>query len=206
MGGSASSGLTWKERSSAKKHGWGSCHSLGLVLDCDIAIQNLDESREACAVLSNCMKHHAALSDKVVIAAIAALKQIQPARFEVLSHRTGLIGLAISSCLAFMVDRTLNSRMRTETEQLLFQTVPILSVTDARNLLRETTSSHLEWLYDWMLNNNMNAEPYEKFAIACGQMDDWDSNVGLEQRFASRAAWSYREGNAQENHLDDDEL
>jgi hypothetical protein len=206
MGGSASSGLTWKERSSAKKYGWGSCHSLGLVLDCDMAIHNLDESRAACSVLSNCINRHSALSDKIVIAAIAALKQIEPTRFEVLSHRTGLIGLAISSCLELMVDQNLNSRIRTEMEQLLLRMVPILSVTDARNLLHDITSSHLEWLYDWMVNNNINAEPYEKFAIVFGQMDDWDSNVSLEQRFASRAAWSYREDNTHEKCLDDDEL
>lgn len=206
MGGSTSSGLTWKERSSAKKHGWGSCHSLGLVLDCAIAIYNQDASRAACAVLSNCINHKPALSDKIVIAAIAALKQIEPSRFEVLSHRNGLIGLVISSCIELMVDPNVNSRIRIETEQLLLRTVPILSVTDARNFLHAITSSHLEWLYDWMVNNNMNAEPYEKFAIVFGQMHDWDSNVSLEQRFASRAAWSYREGNDDDKYLDDDEL
>lgn len=210
MGGNASSKLTWKERSSAKKHGWGSCHSLGLLLGCDVAIQNLDESREACAALINCIKQHTALSEKIVLAANAALKRLEPTHLESLSRRTGLVGLALSCCLELMVDRSVNSRVKTEVEQLMLCTVPILSVLDACAVLQseDITSSHLEWLYNWMLKNNLNAEAYEQFAMAFDQTDHWDSNVSLEQRFASRAAWGYREGTHESANevRDEDEL
>lgn len=206
MGGRDSSGLTWKQRSSAKKHGWGCCHSLGLALDCDVAMKNLDESRAGCRALKACLEQYTAVTEKTVMASIAAFLRLDKTQLEAFSRGTGIVGMIVSCCLTLMSDRNVSSRIRTEVERLLRHTVPILSVFDVCLILRAevTTSSHLEWLYDWMLSNNMNAEPYEKFAIAFDHTNDWDSNVGLEQRFASRASWGYREesGDAE----DEDEI
>jgi hypothetical protein len=206
MGGRDSSGLTWKQRSSAKKHGWGCCHSLGLALACDVAINNLDESRAGCRALQACLEQNAAVTEKTVMASIAAFLRLETYHLEAFSRGTGLVGMVVSCCLTLISDRSASSRIRTEVERLLLHTVPILSVFDVCLILRAeaTNSSHLEWLYDWMLSNDMNAEPYEKFAIAFDHTNDWDSNIGLEQRFASRAAWGYREESADAE--DEDEI
>lgn len=206
ISGSDSSGLTWNQRSSAKKHGWGSCHSLGLVLECDVSIKNLDESRAGCAALKACLEQHAGLTDKTVVAALAALQRLETHHLETFSRGTGLVGMVVACCLSLESDRSVGTRIRTEVERLLLRTVPILSVLDVCLILRAeaTELSHLEWLYDWMLSNNMNAEPYEKFAIAFDQTNNWDSNVCLEQRFASRAAWGYRKESGDSG--DEDEI
>eukprot|EP00536_Pseudo-nitzschia_multiseries_P001129 jgi/Psemu1/2597/gm1.2597_g len=75
--------MTWKERSAAKKHGWGACHSLGLVFE-GLSVEIVKEcnalesaSSKAVRCLVRCVCKHAALNEKVVLASMAAFRQVQ---------------------------------------------------------------------------------------------------------------------------------
>jgi Interferon-related developmental regulator (IFRD) len=196
IGGACFSGLTWKERSCLKKHAWGSCHTLGLILDCDLSLENLVDSREACIMLTSCLQKYKSISEKIVISAITALERINLSRLEIISRRSGLIGSIVVTCLTMILEQDITSRIATKVHELLQHVVPILSVLDARVILeaKEVTSAHLEWLYNWMIQTGMIAEPYEVLAMACEMYNGWNAYVGLEQRFSSRASWGYREG------------
>ena len=187
--------MFWKQMLVWNKNAWGACNDLELILECDIAIQTLKESREVCEALIACMKQQTVLSEKFVLAVIGALNLLDSWRLQELSRGAGLIGMVVSTCLTSIHQAVINSKIHKQLNQLLLNTIPIISVLDAHGIVHAegVTSSHLDWLYDWMIAKNMNAAPYEKFAIVFDQESAWDSSVGLEQRFASRAALAYRE-------------
>jgi hypothetical protein len=94
--------LSWKQRSVAKKHGWGACHSLAQLFQ---AMEGIDDDQpliascsEAVRKLILCVEHFSSLNEKVAISAMAALRELEPLRFAEVAGKTGLIGEALATC------------------------------------------------------------------------------------------------------------
>ena len=92
---------TWKQRSIAKKHGWGASNSLALILDCEDAIQtaNLKIAKKSLLSLIQCIRHSGALNEKVSSSATAAIRKIPEDRLSQISDGSGMIGMAFLPCL-----------------------------------------------------------------------------------------------------------
>lgn len=93
--------LSWKQRSIAKKHGWGACHSLAHILKKGAALGNeiLQVAlSEAVKQLLSCVEHISLLNEKVTVSAMAALRELQPLSLSELGGKTGLIGEALATC------------------------------------------------------------------------------------------------------------
>lgn len=93
--------LTWKQRSAAKKHGWGACNSLALVLDCDEAAtnENLTYAQGSLQTLVQCIEHFRHLNEKVSLSASIAVRKISGSRLSQISSGSGLVGTALASCI-----------------------------------------------------------------------------------------------------------
>jgi len=203
------SSMTWKERSSAKKHGWGACHALGHVLCCSVATEPhiLTKSQTACAAIVSCIKQYESLNEKIIIAAGGALRRIDLSRLELLCHRSGILGTALSSCLNIKLNKKRNVRLQAEVDSIMNHILPIITVLDAEVIIREeATSSSLLWLlYEWMVENLSSGSPFEIFAIALEQAKNLD--IRLEQNFASRASCLHRTMLTRKNdQFHDDEI
>ncbi|KAG7342230.1 heat repeat-containing protein [Nitzschia inconspicua] len=199
--------LTWKQRSTAKKHGWGACYSLGMILaaiphDCsDDENSIIVGCAHAFQTLSLCLQHHTCLNLKFVLAAMDAICKISPTAMVLLSSNQRIIGAALSNSielLSLSMDDKDNNRsvdfrkLAQRNACLLRHLLRSSSNADARYVLLEERISSREMnnLYKWMVeqtNDDVDARSYEIFALGLSSISRWSDDISLEQRFASRA-------------------
>ena len=95
--------LSWKQRSVAKKHGWGACNTLAQLFYCHAIVREEATSGSSCSnavrILVDCMKRFWALNDKVTLSAMGALQALDPVSLTQVAGRSGAIGSAISTCI-----------------------------------------------------------------------------------------------------------
>lgn len=192
--------MSWKERSAAKKHGWGACYSLGRILgsihDCNEG-SDLEESvSNAVKQLVQCLTQSALLSEKVVLAAMVALRAIKPLVLVGVTGKSGLIGETLVVCCLVLLSQQQqisNPKFVDESARLLSHFLSCASISDVVIVLKheETSKATLESLYRWMVENELEGRAFEIFALGMlrpGLVHD----VSLEQRFASRAMMQYK--------------
>jgi hypothetical protein len=212
--------LTWKERSAAKKHGWGCCHSLGLVFEglsagifkekCNVLVSACSE---AIHYLIQCPKNHANLNEKVVVTSMAAICNL-PSDLLTLNdyQKMGYIGEALIASVLILqkspairincdfskannTRRTVSSKMSAQNQQFLRHLLDSASITDASKVLNDEqiTTQTIGMLYSWMVEQPLHARAFEIFAIALQRPGKWSKNVSFEQQFASRALQKYKQ-------------
>lgn len=94
--------LTWKQRSAAKKHGWGACHSLACIFK---GLSVLDNSvlssscSEGVRQLILCMEKFYFLNEKITLSAMAALCDLDTQHLAELTGKSGILGEAVATCI-----------------------------------------------------------------------------------------------------------
>lgn len=223
---------TWKQRSTANKHGWGACNSLALVLDCDVVAEetNLGAAQNSLGLLVHCIARAGSLHEKVASAATAAIRRISETTLARISDESGIVGMAMAPCLLqlYQVRHRKNGlkqstkitndlpqltclqmknahrqnkvRLNQELALLLRHLLKATTISDACLLLKQedVEKNTLEFLYDWMVDEDMPLGSFEAFALALQRKDLMD-DTGLQQKFASRALQLYRSANGDEN-------
>jgi hypothetical protein len=105
--------LSWKERSVSKKHGWGACNSLGLLLQSSEARK--EANAEACLAalhaLVECVERFWSLNEKIAVGAMSALGALEPTLLSEVAGRSGLIGSALAICAAHLYEVCHSSRV-----------------------------------------------------------------------------------------------
>jgi hypothetical protein len=110
--GGLEASLSWKQRSQAKKHGWGTCNSLALLLSFETFPDNDDAEgpyQTVLEVLVKCLELIRDIHEKIAIAAVGALKAIPLSYLPRISGRTGLVGRAI--CYSTIQVKEVRSRI-----------------------------------------------------------------------------------------------
>lgn len=200
------SSFTWKQRSAAKKHGWGACYSLGQVF------QGYPESKHSEAILEStslaarhlvdCILYRARLNEKVPLAAMAAISQLDQHVLTKINGTTGLIGDALAESIVLF--QSLHIEMlsnRSSTAQKLASANDLLlayllgfaSVSDVCVVLKreEVDARCLGLLYTWMVERpDLGSHSFEIFAVAFQHPSPWTAvaDISLEHMFASRAS------------------
>jgi hypothetical protein len=214
--------MTWKERSAAKKHGWGACHSLGLVFE-GLSVQIFEECKElvsACSkavqCLVHCPCHYTALNEKVVLAAMAAMCHLPSNFLTVRDSQEMILGNALKASILIFEstqdtridngstsrvskNKVITSKLAAENENFLRHLLNSALIADAAEVLRDDriTTQTLGMLYSWMVErlqvDGLSARAFEMFAVALQQPGRWSASVGLEQQFTSRALQKYKQ-------------
>jgi hypothetical protein len=104
--------LSWKERSISKKHGWGACNSLGLLLQSNEAQEgtNAEACLAALQVLVECVEQFWSSNEKIAIGAMSALGALEPTVLSEVVGRSGLIGNALAICTVHLYEVCHSSR------------------------------------------------------------------------------------------------
>jgi hypothetical protein len=214
--------MTWKERSAAKKHGWGACHSLGLVFE-GLSVRIFEECKElvsACSkavqCLVHCPCHYTALNEKVVLAAMAAMCHLPSNFLTVRDSQEMILGNALKASILIFEstqdtridngstsrvskNKVITSKLAAENENFLRHLLNSALIADAAEVLRDDriTTQTLGMLYSWMVErlqvDGLSARAFEMFAVALQQPGRWSASVGLEQQFTSRALQKYKQ-------------
>jgi hypothetical protein len=216
------SNLTWKQRSAAKKHGWGTCNSLGLLLKSRFILdaENRDVSLLATSLLTECMQYYTSINEKVFLAALNSLIGIDCSALSEVSLESSMVGRALSVVvltLPIFNDDDDQSRMSEKIQKQIFSLLV--------HLLKSATTSDiallfqaegfdkekLEHLYEWMVHEEIPAHVFESFSKALQHPGISIDSVALEQALASRALYQEKKEQQQQQILtsedgDDDEL
>lgn len=202
--------MSWKERSAAKKHGWGASFSMGRVLT---SIKTFDDSNLERAVLYAveqlvlCIQDATLLPEKVVLAAISSLCALQPWQVIHFTCKSGLVGNALANCCHLVFADESRPRLREEGSRLLSLLLPCASISDATSVLKhlEVSPSLLESLYHWMVEKEMDGRAFEIFALGLQRpVLATVYDVSLEQRFASRSFLQYKKEQSMSLNSDSD--
>lgn len=100
--------LSWKKRSSIKKHGRVACNSLALMLEHKVlpdmvAHDGVDTCQIALESIFKCVDClGTTLDEKVIIAAILAFRALPSSSLARVSGKSGLVGKALVSCISFL--------------------------------------------------------------------------------------------------------
>tara|TARA_B110001450_G_scaffold197391_1_gene186000 strand:- start:84 stop:788 length:705 start_codon:yes stop_codon:yes gene_type:complete len=198
--------LTWKERSAAKKHGWGACYSLGLVFE-GLSVEMFTNKyndlvlscSEAIRYLVLCSKNYRNLNEKIVLASMIALCKLSNNLLTLNDYDGGYTGDALISCILLHHNLkehnvTVSSKLVTQNENLLRHLLHSASLKTAIKVLNDEyiTTNIMESMYLWMVDQPLPSSAFEIFANAFQQGKSW-SDVSIEQRFASRAVQKYKQ-------------
>jgi hypothetical protein len=207
--------LTWKERQSLKKLGWGSFNALARVFEAGVARRvELSEKFEiAVQALVECVTSSLwSKSDKVFAAACSCLRSAISEGGPVVSRvlldegkQGGVVGRCAWSCISILLPagltlgdgssgRARNSpKLRHEVEALLNVLLKSASVTDAKLVLmrfpRSNFDQYLRWLYEWIGAQRPSPVACRSIALALTNTRKTQSvDPELEIRFSIRAA------------------
>jgi prophage maintenance system killer protein len=193
----AKASLTWKQRSSAKKHGWGACHALRIIFQgiSEDYLEAQTSLRKAisCAFkyLVLCQEYFNTLNQKVVGAAIMAISCLPVQLLETIGAETELVGVSLANAILMLLDKDVDLSS-SQIETVLLQLLRSASISDAYYVVmnERIAASTFDALYSWMVKQGeeaLNARAFEIFALALQRSRRWSNSVALEQKFASRA-------------------
>ena len=194
--------MTWKERSVAKKHGWGACYSLGLVFE-GLWLEAFEDSNDlvmACSRAARCLIrcpcHHSVLNEKVVLAAMAAICHLPSHFFIKDQSQEVILGDVLTTSILILAsnnDDKLSAKLLAQNEPFLLHLLESASIADATIVLDDDriTTQDLDVLYSWMVEGTnfsiLSTRAFEIFALAFQYPGRWSAAIEFEQKFASRA-------------------
>lgn len=203
--------MSWKQRSIAKKHSWGSCHTLGVLLPC--ASSEKEPNRKlflaAISQMIRCIQLARTLSEKVTAAAAAALKQTPMDMWREFSGVTTTIADGLVACLIVVYEeakgvraKRLSPPIRNDVQDLLNLFLAISSADDAISSFSNDAISPgiLDFLYSWMVDKGSKSSSFDSIATALtSNVRVGEFEVSIEQRFSSRARHERRREGASPN-------
>jgi hypothetical protein len=102
--GESPRGLTWKQRTWAKKQSWGSCVTLGTMLHFSNILPNIDYSllESALSSLFRCIQLSNFINEKILAAAINALLGLPSSLWDYLSCQSDCIGRGLATYFGYL--------------------------------------------------------------------------------------------------------
>jgi hypothetical protein len=206
--------LSWKQRSTAKKHGRIACNTLALLLKhWSIPDEALAVWHPALGALVKCVESlGTSLDEKVIIAAIAALQAASPSALARLSRKSGLVGNALIACISWMAKESWSNGFYNSSGKLTVQVelaarhlMESASTIDAIVVIacEDIADAWMGHLYEWMVLNKCSVRAFDVFTLAL-QKPELRVSVTVEHKFAKRAMNLFRHEN--QTLDDDDEL
>lgn len=169
--------LNWRQRSGIKKHGWGACNTLSLILTHGVmVVDNEPICILAIQALLRCVVHTREMNEKVAIAAMKALLCVNATTLMSLVSKCDILVQAISVLIGILVDSTDNDqqhgsvtmsrRLMAEVELTLHRLLSGLSIQSALSILRTTPPEHVRFLFEWMVRKECPSAFFVPFALS----------------------------------------
>jgi hypothetical protein len=190
--------LSWKQRSFAKKHSWGACHTLGALLQ--HASSTDGQSNElflpAIFQMIRCLRLAYELNEKIIAAAAAALKLTPIDIWRKFSSESTIVADGLAACLMIVYHETNGEKKLSpqvyDDARILLQT--FLTMTSAIDAVvsfsrDDITAGMLDFLYSWMVDKGSKSTSFDAIAIALTLNSNHrtEFDISIEQRFSSRA-------------------
>jgi len=197
---------SWTKRQAIKKHGWGACNSLATMFESGIIrVARQEGVSKAVCILFECVDQMHALLEKVVISSMHALRSVVPSTISRIYGKGEAMVDAVITCLLQMFERDTSlcrHKLEQETEVFLVHVLQSFTISDARRLIlsERIQTSHIDFLYQWMVEKDCPAEVFGYFVLAM-QSPFVRIDIQTEQRFSSRAMSFEPSGDDNEDEL-----
>lgn len=195
VGGSA--GLSWKQRSGIKKNGWGACNTLAILFEhqqyspsegCHEEWTSVYQMALEC--LMGCVASLTVVNEKVVVAAISAIRAFYRSTLSGMISGVANLGATLVACCVFVFDDSVVSTSRSpHVDREVRLLLPVLfSYFTTYDVLQSLGSvqfvSTLPELYRWMDKENCSPQCFQNFVKAL-KISDVAIDLDLEQHFTS---------------------
>lgn len=185
--------LTWKQRNSAKKHAWGACTTLGMLLNFTDTLAKIEDSsvESSLASLFLCIQLSTSINEKILASAVKGLESIPPTVWRHMSnHECDAIGRGLATCLGFLQTSPMSKSSYYESVENL---VTLLLASAKRAdfcrlfLIQESVPFSVEYFYQWLVNRDIEAAILDEVAEAVSSQEvETILDVSVAQMFLSR--------------------
>ncbi|KAL9191253.1 hypothetical protein ACHAXT_000959 [Thalassiosira profunda] len=191
--------LTWKQRNGAKKHAWGSCTTLGMLLGCTKMYPGFDGAvaESVMSSLFRCIELSSVINEKIAAAATNALVGLPIALWQHLSSRCNSIGRGLATCFGFLGETKSVASLRADVEALAKMLLASAKKADFCTLflIQDRVPFSVEYFYQWLVANDAEAGVLEEIAAAVSSPEvEQVLDVSVVQMFLSRSVKHRREG------------
>ena len=187
---------SWRQRSHAKRHAWGSCQALSSVLCCKVAEEEMNRAGVKAAIQSliKCIRYAHLMNEKIVHGALSTLVKIPREIYMLFSDIGSLSGLCFAVCLIKLES---DIAYKQPIYDLMKHLLNVMNYFDFESCLNcdDLSENNVEYLYNWMVSNEVQAQHFESIAGAF-EFTSFNSNVSLFQKFQSRAEKKRRNENS----------
>lgn len=186
---------SWRQRSHAKRHAWGSCQALSSILCCKVAEEETNRAGVKAAIhsLIKCIRNAQLMNEKIVYGALSTLVKIPREIYILFSDLSSLSGLCFAVCLIKLENDTAYKQPIYDLMKHLLNVMNYFDFVSCLNC-EDLSENNVEYLYNWMVSNEVQAQHFESVAGAF-EFTSFNSNVSLFQKFRSRAEKKRRNEN-----------
>ncbi|KAL3815779.1 hypothetical protein ACHAXA_001673 [Cyclostephanos tholiformis] len=191
--GESPRGLTWKQRTWAKKQSWGSCVTLGTMLHFSNILPNIDYSllESALSSLFRCIQLSNFINEKILAAAINALLGLPSSLWDYLSCQSDCIGRGLATYFGYLDENNVKtSYHHHDVESLVDSLLARASAVDFRRLflIRDSVPFSVEFFYRWLVARDVETGILGEIASAVTGVEVANIlEVSVAQMFVSRA-------------------
>ena len=179
----------------SKKQAWGACQTFIPILKFAGKLKDTDQDaiRNAILQLIYCVEYAQKTNEKITIGAANSLSEIGKDMWESLSGANGIRGLCLAACLAKGRLSVLPFGVKENLHAIILNILPYLDDYDIVICLKhnETGQEDVEYLYGWMVDNDVGPFPFEAFGRNLSN-HSLLYDVSLTQKFQSRAIYEAR--------------
>jgi len=199
--------LSWKHRSFAKKHAWGACHTIFVLIQC-ASTRNTVVAREIfkplLTQLIRCIRMANELNEKIVVSAVASLIAIPKHLWALFTGEGNILSEGLFSCLVVGFEESrkemgneknvLPPQVVAGIQSLLLTLLEVSSPGDAGCSFSrdEIVPEVMDFLYIRMVDSGSTSSSFNTVATALLSIHHDAFEVSIEQRFSSRAKHELR--------------
>lgn len=183
--------LTWKQRNGAKKHAWGSCTTLGMLLSFSNILPFIDVTlnESSLSSLFRCIQLSNIINEKIVAAAIKALVNLPITMWHHLSCKCDSVGRGLATCFDFLYEKKTTASNRDGVESLAHVLLISARRADFCNLflIQDCVPFSVEYFYQWLVRHNTEPGVLKEIAAAVSsQKVEHILDVSVVHMFLSR--------------------
>ena len=186
---------SWRQRSFAKRHAWGSSQALASIVCNKFALEctNRHGIQSALNAMIRCIRYCHLVNEKIVSGSIATLSSVPIENYCSQNNFDSTCGKALAVCLMALGSAKVSVAHKGSIADLMKYLLRGMNHFDVISCLnhQDLSQSNVQELYNWMVTTNMTAILFDKVAEAL-QLCQFSSDVSLLQKFKSRAEMKRR--------------
>jgi hypothetical protein len=164
-----------------------------------------DSMKVAVSHLINCVEYSDQINEKITLAAVKCLSNVDAYTWRHLSTDDGIQGHCLAACLTKVESKALPILVRDHLSEMIGDLLHNISDEDILTCFNhnDISQEHIHYLYGWMVDQDLESNIFESFGRVLLLHPSIQMDVSIAQRFQSRATYAARKRRPSGGNLDD---